>query len=173
MMDSMLRLLLESSVTMASRPRDPATANAVLHTFLLATRNLCHFLYSHKPRPLDIIAEDFFDRDEDWRNVRPPAVPEFLDGSLVDLISKRLAHLTWDRASGTKPSWGAFRIAWELGKALEVFVATAPSTRIAPVLTQDIAAMVKLMHNIVHRFGGVDGVQLAPLSQLLDGSDRQ
>ena len=97
-MGNMLLLLLQSNVTFASAQREQVISNALLDSFLLATRNLCHFLYSHNPRPSDIVAENYFDNPQDWSNQRP-VVSEFQDGSLVILISKRVAHLTWDRAS--------------------------------------------------------------------------
>lgn len=164
-MGNMLDLLLESKVTIASTARDRAISNALLDSFLQAARNLCHFLYSQKPRPSDIIAEDFFDDEQDWCRSRP-AVAEFHDRSLVNLISKRLFHLTWDRISGTKPSWGPFRIAWELCKALDVFIAKVPSSRVDPILSQDVAALILSMRQIIEKYGGIDLVESAPLSQI-------
>jgi hypothetical protein len=164
-MGNMLDLLLESKVTIASAARDQAILNALFDSFLQATRNLYHFLYSQKPWPSDIIAEDFFDDERDWCRSRP-AVAEFNDGSLVNLISKRLFHLTWSRTSGTKPSWGPYRIAWELCKALEVFIATAPSFRVDPSLSQDVAALMLSMRQIIEQYGGIDLVESAPLSQI-------
>ena len=164
-MGSMLHLLLESTVTIASAARDRAISNAFLDSFLQATRNLCHFLYSHNPRPSDIIAEDFFDDERDWCRARL-AVAEFHDGSIVNLISKRLVHLTWDRTSGTKPSWGAFRIAWELCKAMEVFIAKVPSSRVDPSLSQDVAALILSMRQIIEQYGGINLVESAPLSHI-------
>ena len=164
-MGNMLDLLLESKVTIASAARDQAILNALLDSFLQATRNLYHFLYSQKPWPSDIIAEDFFDDERDWCRSRP-AVAEFHNGSLVNLISKRLVHLTWDRTSGTKPSWGSFRIAWELCKALEVFIATVPSSRVDPSLSQDVAALILSMRQIIEQYGGIDLVESAPISHI-------
>jgi len=169
-MGGMLLLLLESNATFASVPRERSISNALLDSFLLATRNLCHFLYSHNPRPSDIVAENYFDNPQDWSNQRP-VVSEFQDGSLVSLISKRVAHLTWDRASGTAPSWGAFRIAWELCKAMEMFTKIVPSSRIHPNLPQDVALLKQSMSQTIEQYGGVDLAEAAPLNQIWNEVD--
>jgi hypothetical protein len=165
-----LTLLLESQVTTASPVRDQAIVNALLDSFLQATRNLCHFLYSHNPRSTDITAEDFFDNKQEWFDKRPD-IPQLQDGSLVSLISKRLTHLTWDRVSGTTPSWGAFRIAWELCKAMEVFVEEAPSSRIHPGLSEDMASIKQSMNEIIEQYGGADSVASAPLNMIWNDED--
>jgi hypothetical protein len=165
-----LTLLLESKVTIASPVRDQAIVNALLDSFLQATRNLCHFLYSYKPRSTDVTAEDFFDNKQEWLDERPD-IPQFQDGSLASLISKRLAHLTWERVSGTTPSWGAFRIAWELCKAMEVFVEKAPSSRINPNLIEDVVSIKQSMNQIVAQYGGVDYVGSAPLNMIWNDED--
>ena len=63
-MGNTLGLLLESNVTTTSTPREQVVFNALLDSFLQATRNLYHFLCSYKPRASDIIAENFFDDTE-------------------------------------------------------------------------------------------------------------
>jgi hypothetical protein len=160
--------MLESNVDVRSAPREQAVSNALLHAFLMATRNLCHFLYSHNPRSTDIIAEDFFDDPEGWQRARPDPLPEFADGTFVTRISRRLAHLTWERASGTKPSWGGFRIAWELGKSLEVFVSSADPVRISRELMEDVTVLMRTLRRYIDEFGSVDNVENAPPSMLFD-----
>lgn len=167
MLGASLDFLLGSQTTFGSSAPEQAASNAMLHSFLLATRNLCHFLYSHNPRQNDIIAEDFFEKAEEWHQARPQPPREFLDGTLVDLISKRLAHLTWDRASGTKPTWGSFRIAWELTKGLEVFVSTlASSTRLDPGFAQDVQVLSLALQVVIDQYGSVELAESAPTSQL-------
>ena len=169
-MSWMLNLLLESRVTYGSDPREHAIQNALLDSFLLATRNLCHFLYSHNPHPSDIVAENYFDNPQDWKSQRP-AVSQLQDGSLVSLFSKRVAHLTWDRTSGTAPSWGAFRIAWELCMLMEIFLKTAPSSRVHPSLSQDVSLQKQWMNQIAEQCGGADRVEAAPVNQILNVTD--
>jgi hypothetical protein len=167
-----LQLLLESKVTIASPVRDQVLSNALLDSFLQATRNLCHFLYSSKPRPSDIVAENFFDDGGIWARLRPD-VPELRSGSLASLISKRIAHLTWDRASETAPSWGAFRIAWELGRTMEVFTKEVLPSRIDQSISQDNTMMMFLMRKTIAEYGEVDLVKLSPLSQIWKMSKTQ
>ena len=166
MMGNTLQAMLQSNVGIDSLPEERLVANAMLHSFLLATRNLCKFLYSYKPYPNDIIAEDFFDNADDWKKLRPASVPEFEEGSLAGMISARLLHLTYERAEGTKPTWGGFRIAWELRKSLEVFVARVKPERLSEELVEDAATMLRVLQRYVDEHGSVDDVQSAPLSML-------
>lgn len=166
MMGNTLQAMLRSNVGIGSPPEQHLIANAMLHSFLLATRNLCKFLYSYKPYPNDIIAEDFFDNADDWKKLRPASLPEFEEGSLAAMISGRLLHLTYERAEGTKPTWGGFRIAWELRKSLKVFVARVKPERLSEKLVEDVAKMLRVLKQYVDEYGSVDDVQSAPLSML-------
>ena len=116
----------------------------------------------------DLIAEDFFDTETAWSQVRPEPLTEIADGSFAKQISRRLAHLTWDRASRTKPSWGAFRIAWELGSSLKVFVAAVHPFRLGHEIVEDVTALMLVLRGYVEQFGSVDDVESVPLSKLLD-----
>lgn len=141
MLGSTLHILLASNVNELSSSQDQALNNALLHSFLIAARNLFHFLHSHNPRPNDMVAEDFFDVQADWRRERAPGPSEFQDGSFVRMISRRLAHLTWDRATQPKPLWTAFRIAWELVTPLALFVSRVPPERIDKRFRQDVEVL--------------------------------
>lgn len=102
--------------------QDPVLYNALLHSFLLAVRNLHVFLYSTKePHQGDIIAEDLFDDSNTWTTGRPGS----RDQDLLDLINRRLCHLTWDRVFLEKPGWHCEPIAQTLASALERFVELA------------------------------------------------
>ncbi len=90
MMGNTLQTMLQSDVGLDSPPEEHLVANAMLHSFLLATRNLCKFLYSYKPYPNDIIAEDFFDKPDDWKTLRPASLPEFEEGSQAGMIRNYL-----------------------------------------------------------------------------------
>ena len=61
--------LQELKTNLQDKPEKRFYNNAILHSFLLAARNLLTFLYSHNARPSDIIAEDFFDDPNTWRLV--------------------------------------------------------------------------------------------------------
>lgn len=171
MMGNSLQAMLRSNVTIESLPEEHLVANALLHAFLLAVRNLCKFLYSHGHQANDIIAEDFFDNHVAWHNVRPRLPLEFEEGKLAKLISRRLLHLTYERAEGTKPTWGAFRIAWELRKAIRVFIERVPSDRLATELVEDATAFLRMTQRYVNEFGSADNVSNAPLSMLWEEED--
>ena len=166
MMGTTLHVMLNREVDINSSPMEHCISNSVLHAFLIATRNLCHFLYSHEPRSTDIIAEDFFDHPSDWCGLRPPLPAEFTDGSFVDRISKRLVHLTWQRASGTKPTWGAFRIAWELSKSLEAFVCNVNPLRVATEIVEDVAALKLTLDGLATQHGSVEEIESVPTSMM-------
>jgi len=166
MLGATLQLSLESGTWIDSTPREHSIANSLLHSFLIASRNLCHFLYSHNPQPTDIVAEDFFDDPDEWRNLRPDPIPDLADGSFVQLISRRLLHLTYDRAAGTKPTWTSFRIAWELAKALDIFVARVPKHRIPDDIIEDVYALVQTLTKTIAEWGSVDDVESVPLTTL-------
>ncbi|MDO8632002.1 MAG: hypothetical protein Q7R41_16065, partial [Phycisphaerales bacterium] len=137
----------------------------------IATRNLCQFLYSHDPRANDIIAEDFFENSSEWQRIRPTSLPDFADGSFVRDISRRLLHLTYDRADGTKMTWTAFRIAWELSKSFEVFVGKVKPFRLCEGIQVDIAVLRRRLQQYVDQFGSVDDVTSVPLSNLWHEDD--
>lgn len=171
MMGTTLHLLIEGDVNIDSEPAEQCIANSLLHAFLIATRNLTHFLYSHEPRSTDVIAEDFFEDPSDWHRKRPILPEEFTNGSFVDRISKRLMHLTWERASGTKPTWGAFRIAWELGKALEAFVTTVNPNRVAKELIEDVSLLRASTDGLQQVHGSIEEVERIPSSMLFHEDD--
>lgn len=139
---STLHIMVNGATTIESPVSERAVSNALLHTFLLSARNLCHFLYPHQPRSSDLIAGDFFDDPADWIKLRPTGHAEFTDGTLVNFISKRVAHLTWDRTAGTKPSWSVFAIAFQLGIVLERLVASASLTRMSSDFSEDVSALM-------------------------------
>lgn len=146
-LSSALDLLLRSGTTEASPPPEQALSNALLHTLLIAARNLFHFLYSHQSRPTDLIAEDFFNNDDDWADVRPDAPPEFQDGAFVRSVSRRLAHLTWDRIGDQPPRWIPWQIVSALVRPLTVFVQEAPAERVQHALREDVELLRRLLRN--------------------------
>ncbi len=162
----MMQAMLQRQVG-TDTPQDQPVANAMLHSCLLAARNLCEFLYSPKqPRPDDIVAEDFFDNPDDWKKLRPPSQAEFEEGSLAGIISRRLLHLTYERAKqakGTKLGWGGVVIAWKLGKPLEVFVAEVQPERLSEELVEDVATMRHFLRRYLVDCGLLDAVESAPL----------
>lgn len=163
-------MLQDLAANWRSNPRDQALSNALLNAFLLAARNLLAFLYSHNPRPSDIIAEDFFDDPNGWQENRKVPEPELASGELRNQISKRLAHLTWDRAEGTRPLWGAFTIAWNIGLTMQSFLELADEEEIRPELTQDVAVFMVRLQAYMDQWGGMPD-NLAPTTELIGFDD--
>jgi hypothetical protein len=159
-------MLQKLSAHWGSPPQDQAMSNAILHSFLLAARNLLHFLYAHNPRPTDIIAEDFFADPYRWTKQRVVPEPEMANGELVKVISKRLAHLTWDRVGPTKPLWGAFRIVWNVGLGMQSFLQLADQAHIHPQLREDVAAIMALLKAQLDQ-SGIGPAMMAPARDLM------
>lgn len=159
-------MLQELGVHWKSPPRDQAISNALLHTFLMAARNLLTFLYSHNPRSSDLIAEDFFDSATEWTQHRVVPEPEMGNGELIGLISKRLAHLTWDRAGIERPLWGAFRITWNIGLAMQSFLQIVQPVKVHPYLREDLNIMMSRLRSVAELWGGIPSA-MAPTQKLM------
>ena len=166
----MHEMLQELNPHWGSNARDKALSNALLHSFLLAARNLLSFLYSHYPRENDIIAEDFFDTPDEWRNKRPVSDEALTNGELVGHISKRLAHLTWERATTQKPLWGPFRIAWTIGTVMQSFIQLAKAGSIHLVLREDADLIMARLEAMAKPWGGV-AAGMAPSSAIIEFDD--
>ncbi len=167
---SHLKMLLDSNTSFDSPPEERAVSNALLNNLLLAARSLLSFSYSYNPRASDIIAEDFFDDAATWYDARPNLPEEARDGKLSNDISKRLAHLTWDRASGTKLVWTPFSIAWIVIEALEAFAKAVPEERVHAQLCEDVPMIVLMMRQIRDRYGANES-EMGPLSTTIDFDD--
>ena len=150
--------------------QEQAMSNAILHSFLLAARNLVHFLYAHNPRATDIIAEDFFTDPHKWTEQRVVPEPEMADGELVAVISKRLAHLAWDRVGPTKPLWGAFRIVWNIGLAMQSCLKLADQANVHPQLREDVTAIMAPLKAQLDK-SGVGPAMMAPAKDLMEFDD--
>ena len=74
---------------------------ALLEALALHSRNLLEFLYSPRPRGDDVIAEDFFDDPEEWKNTRPELSDRLK--KFWKRVDKEVAHLTKKRIAGTPP----------------------------------------------------------------------
>jgi hypothetical protein len=164
------QMLQELAAHWGSPSRDQALSNALLHSFLLAARSLLAFLYSHDPRPSDVIAEDFFDDPAVWASRRLIPEPEMANGELLDLISKRLVHLTWDRVDSTKPLWGAFRIVWNIGLVMQSFLQLVAKKKVHPQLGEDVTLIVDTLKAHLAHWGG-PGAIMAPVKELVEFDD--
>ena len=154
-------LLQAARTSWTSGDREKAISNAFLHSMLLAARGLLGFLYSHKPRDTDIVAEDFFDDADTWTKKRAVPSPEMADGALMGQISRRLAHLTWDRTDSTKPLWGAFQVVWNIGLALQSFLSLVDGARIHGALRTDVDLGMSLLRDVLNQQPELGG-RMAP-----------
>ena len=150
-----------------SSPQIQSTSNAMLDSFLVKARNLVAFLFAHKPRSSDIIAEDFFDDPDLWQEKRLVPDPALANGELIGQISKLLAHLTWDRADAKKAYWGAFRIAWNVGRAMQSFLELADDTKIHPQLKEDVNLGMANLKSEMDR-DGIDETMMSPAQETVD-----
>jgi len=96
--------------------------NSLLESFAIHVRALIGFFYSENPRTDDIIAEDFFENQNDWQRVRP------LKTQILDTAKKRadkeVAHLTYNRLDVTpeqKP-WEFLKIFDDLQAPIKIFL---------------------------------------------------
>ncbi|MBK9928198.1 MAG: hypothetical protein IPP66_23265 [Anaerolineales bacterium] len=102
-----------------------AINNSLLESFAIHVRALIGFFYSDNPRPDDIIAEDFFENDNEWKNIRP-VITEILINA-KKRADKEIAHLTYNRLDITpeqKP-WEFIRIFSNLQAPIKIFLENA------------------------------------------------
>jgi len=100
-----------------------AVSNALLESFVVHVRAVMDFLYApEKPQTDDVIAEDFFQTSESWRQLRP-SLSESLSQA-KRRAGKEIAHLTYARLDvtpETKP-WHFVQIANEISAVINVFL---------------------------------------------------
>lgn len=112
--------------------------NAVIHSFLLATRNLLEFFFPGKNKYNDTIYAETFVTP--WEHIKPkfkegvhwhrvdenePSPP--CDVSFESIISQRLHHITWHRVSESKLNWHEPEISIEFHDPVLAFQAALPS----------------------------------------------
>jgi hypothetical protein len=105
---------------------DGSLNNAVLESFTVHARVLLDFLFADKPRPDDVVAEDFFPTPEQWPMVRGDMPPILKD---VDTrVGKEIAHLTYARLTVTpdKKQWRFVQIAVAIEGIIKLFVDNVP-----------------------------------------------
>jgi hypothetical protein len=163
-------LLQELGAHWESSTRDKTLSNALLHAFLLAARSLLTFHYAYNPRPSDIIAEDFFDDPDNWRKRRLVPEAAMANGELLGQISKRLAHLTWNRATPTKLLWGPFRIAWNVGLVMQSFLQLVAQDKVHCQLREDVAVIMMRLEALAGPWGGI-AAAMAPATETAQFDD--
>ena len=127
---SMLRATLIWTLSKNNLCQDQALRNAMIHSFLLAARNLLDFYYATKDHQEQILAKHFFDNKAAWRKP-DPWTASVLPLALSGKISERLTHLTYKRARLPQLTWKTKRIAWELQKPIDVFADKVNPARVS------------------------------------------
>ena len=105
-------------------------ANALLESFVVHVRALMEFLYNDNPKPDDVIAEDYFEKADDWKQLRP-----VLSESLKQAkrrAGKEVAHLTYARLDVTPETrpWYFVEIANEIAAVLNIFLEHVPKSKL-------------------------------------------
>jgi hypothetical protein len=100
--------------------------NSLLEAFAIHVRALIGSFYSEKPRPDDIIAEDFFTNPGEWQKIRP--LKTGLLNKAKTRADKEVAHLTYTRLDITPEDkhWDFAKICNDLQVLINLFLNTIP-----------------------------------------------
>jgi hypothetical protein len=101
--------------------------NALLESFVIHFRALLDFFYpQEKTKKDDVLAEDYFDHSDRWKNIRPH-LSEALSRAKTR-AHKEIAHLTYARLDVTPETkgWAFIEIANEMNDLMEVFLKNVP-----------------------------------------------
>lgn len=106
--------------------RDGNFGNMALETFLLHARNLREFFYKQDKRSDDARACDFFTHRDSWEKLKPNETDSI--AKVKNRADKELAHLTYQRYSGTPPEkiWDYGEIFFDFLKVIRVFLDEIP-----------------------------------------------
>ena len=106
--------------------------NAFIESFTIHARVLLKFLYDENPKPDDVIADDFFQTSQKWKEVRPE-MTEILE-KVYGRVGKEVAHLTYARQDVTpemKP-WHYLQIADDIKVSFNEFLRIVPMEFLGP-----------------------------------------
>jgi hypothetical protein len=106
--------------------------NAALESFTVHARVLLEFFFGDKPRPDDVVADDFLDGQGKWSELREE-IPEIL-ADLRERVGKEVAHLTYARLLVLQEAkaWRFVEIANAFECVLGRFLSAVPAERLAP-----------------------------------------
>jgi len=93
-----LNLLIYAAISL-SRVKDELIRIVLLDSFAIHARSLLDFLYAREYKieryPTTVIAEDFFDKPEDWRTIRP--IETQILKNVLNKVNTQIAHLKFER----------------------------------------------------------------------------
>ncbi len=121
------RMLTEMARVMASgKTYERAIKNSFIESFTIHARVLLKFLYDEKPRPNDVIADDFFPTSQEWKEVKPE-MTEILE-PIYGRVGKEVAHLTYDRQYVTDEAkkWHFLEILRDIDVRFKEFLGIVP-----------------------------------------------
>lgn len=101
---------------------DGPVGNAMLESFVIHVRSIMYFLYSERPKPDDVIAENFFDEPVQWKKIRPNL--SSLLSNVKRRVGKEVVHLTYHRLNITPEAkqWNFIEITHEISNVMKVFL---------------------------------------------------
>ena len=108
-------------------PDKQSLNNALLEDFLVHARGILDFFYARDvTQEDDVIAEDFFDNNISWRNIRKSENVEktlWLE-KVHPRVGKEIAHLTYVRQNITpeEKNWNPAQIYCDIWRVLQVFL---------------------------------------------------
>lgn len=106
--------------------------NAALESFTVHARVLLEFFFGDKPRPDDVVADDFLGGQGKWSELRGD-LPTIL-ADLRDRVGTEVAHLTYARLVVTPETkgWRFVEIAQAFEGVVGRFLRAVPAERLAP-----------------------------------------
>jgi hypothetical protein len=120
-----------------------ALNNAILESFTLHARAILDFLYAEKPKPDDVIAEDYFDTPSDWLTLRPEK-SELLSG-VHKRVGKEVAHLTYARLDITadEKQWQFAQISNDVNTVFSIFLTNVGKEKLGTGLEKQKSQFVR------------------------------
>ena len=105
---------------------------ALLESFVIHLRNLIDFLYSERPQPDDVIAEDFFSSPDRWHKMRPRKSDTL--NKAKKRANKEAAHLTYARlkVSLKEKPW-KYALKDEIEAVFDIFLEGVPEHLLDPI----------------------------------------
>ena len=106
---------------------------AILESFVIHVRSIIYFLYSDKPKLDDVLAEDFFDRPDKWKNIRPELSSQLRN--VKYRVGKEIAHLTYQRfdISSEAKQLKLLNISNEISNIMNIFLGNVPAKKMSKI----------------------------------------
>jgi hypothetical protein len=133
-------LSVERDGKLASELLDPPGRNADIESFATHVRVLVQFLYPHKPKPSDIVAAAYFDRESDWSAIRPKRPQTLLKAN--ERVPVEIGHLGFGRVRRKNKEWPYDAIWADLATVVGVFIDNVPSHSVSAEFRKEVKALL-------------------------------